>query len=375
MAGEYSQQGEFRKVSRTCLSPKGEFRRNLEKLTLLAGQLTRQRFGRTIQMFAPLYLSNECIDVCQYCGFSLLNQIQRKTLSPEEVLHEAEYLIGQGFRHLLLVSGEHPKIISQKYLEEIAKILKPRVASLAIEVAPFQEPVYRELIQSGIDRVVIYQETYDRRRYGEVHLAGPKKNYERRLLAPEEAARAGIRSIGMGILVGLADWRSDLKLLMDHVRSLKKRFWQTEFTISFPRLRPCASGYQAPFPVSDEEYLEMICSARIALPDVGIVLSTRESPALRNQLIGIGVTHMSAGSHTNPGGYTLFANTTSREDLAMPVRTAISGGTGGKSAQLPPAPSTTPQFEIEDSRSPQEVAETIRVKGYEPVWKDWENIL
>ncbi|MBI4374307.1 MAG: 2-iminoacetate synthase ThiH [Deltaproteobacteria bacterium] len=306
--------------------------------------MTRQRFGRTIQLYAPLYLSNECIDICKYCGFSLENKITRKTLSVEETLKEAEYLLRQGFRHLLLVSGEHPRIVSPKYLKEIASELKPKLASLAIEVAPFAEEDYRELSGAGVDGVVIYQETYDRTRYQEIHLAGPKKSYDRRLQAPESAARSGMRRIGMGILVGLSDWREDLARLIQHVREMKKKYWQTEFTVSLPRLRPCAGNYLAPSPVPDDEYLEMICRVRLALPDVGIILSTRESPEFRDQLISAGVTHMSAGSKTEPGGY------------------------------LNPE-GAEPQFEIEDRRSAAEVAAAISAKGYEPVWKDWENRL
>jgi len=312
-------------------------------------------------MYAPLYVSNECIDTCRYCGFSRENQIVRKTLSVEEVLQEAAFLMTEGFRHLLLVSGEHPRIVSLDYLSSIARRLKPRLdspasprgerlarqarlASLSIEVAPFDESTYRNLREVGVDGVVIYQETYDREVYERVHLAGPKKNYAHRLAAPEEAARAGIRKIGMGILVGLLPWERDFHSLIDHVRWMKKRYWQTEFTVSLPRLRPCASNYEAPFPVTDEEYLEMIGRLRVALPDVGIVLSTRERAEFRHRLIAAGVTHMSAGSRTEPGGY------------------------------LHPQEAEG-QFEIEDRRSAAEVAAAIRARGYEPVWKDWESIL
>ncbi len=307
-------------------------------------RLTLRRFGRTIQLYAPLYLSNECIDICRYCGFSLENKIARKTLTVEQVIAEANYLLQQGFRHLLLVSGEHPRIISPEYLAAIAKRLKPNLASLSIEVAPFGESTYRGLITAGIDGVVVYQETYDRKVYEEMHRAGPKKSYERRITAPEEAARAGIRRIGMGILVGLSPWREDLEQLITHVRSMKKKHWRIEFTVSLPRLRPCASDFATPCPVSDEEYVEMITRVRLALPDVGIVLSTRETPEFRDRLIGAGVTQMSAGSRTDPGGY-------------LHPQEALK------------------QFEIEDSRSPAEVAAAIVAKGYEPVWKDWENIL
>ena len=302
--------------------------------------LTRQRFGNTIQLFAPLYISNECVDICDYCGFSLTNKIRRKTLSIDEVLSEALFLKQEGFAHLLLVSGEDPRAVTPNYLADILVHLRPHFSLLSIEVAPFDTPTYQRLKESGLDRVVIYQETYDREAYARVHRAGPKKNYDRRLEAPERAARAGIRHIGMGILLGLSDWHTEAEALIQHVRSLQKKYWQTEFTVSFPRLRPCAGSYHPPTPISDEEYKELIVRTRIALPNVGIVLSTREAPELRDELIELGVTQISAGSKTNPGGYTVLE-------------------------------ATTEQFEIADHRSPVEVAAMIQQKGLEPIWKDW----
>lgn len=306
-----------------------------------ARRLTLQRFGRVIQLYAPLYLSNECVDTCTYCGFSRMNEIPRKTLTVNEVVAETDFLISEGFRHVLYVAGEHPVHVSPDYLEEVIRRVRPRLSSISIEVAPFDEKVYRRLIEAGLEGVVLYQETYDPQRYAAVHLAGPKKSYERRLASAEEAAKAGIRQLGMGILLGLADWRRDAASLVEHLRRLRKRYWQTEFTISLPRLRPCASDFNPPHPVSDHEFLQLIAALRLALPDVGLVLSTRESPELRDRLIGLGVTRMSAGSRTEPGGY------------------------------LHPD-QTLKQFEIEDRRSPEEVARAIRKKGYEPVWKDWE---
>lgn len=314
--------------------------REYESLLKKAREVTRQRFGRVIQLYAPLYLSNECVDTCTYCGFSFENKIPRRTLTVSEVEAEANFLIQEGFKHILLVSGEHPSHVSVDYLEEVIRNLKPRLAFLSIEVAPLREGDYRRLIEAGLDGVVIYQETYDSERYAAVHWAGPKKNYQRRIEAPEEAAKAGIRLIGMGFLLGLADWRQDAVRLVEHVQFLRKKYWQTDLTISLPRLRPSASGYE-PLPISDREFVQLIAALRLALPEVGIVLSTRESPALRDQLIGLGVTQMSAGSSTEPGGY-LHPN----ENLE--------------------------QFEIEDLRSVGDVVRTIEQKGYEPVWKDLE---
>ncbi|MBI4224675.1 MAG: 2-iminoacetate synthase ThiH [Deltaproteobacteria bacterium] len=313
----------------------------MKNLSQKAHGLTVQRFGKTIQLFAPLYLSNECIDTCVYCGFSRTNQIERKTLTVEEVLKEADFLIAQGFQHLLLVSGEHPKKVSADYLVEIAQRLRPKIASLNIEVAPFLEKDYRRLAQAGVDGALIYQETYDRDVYEAVHRGGPKKDYEQRLRFVEEACRAGMRTVGLGVLLGLADWRSEIPQLIAHTQRLMKKYWRCEFRISLPRLKPCASGYQAPHPVSDEALAEIICRLRLALPEAGLVLSTRERPALRDKLLKLGITHMSAGSRTEPGGY-------------------LQPEAAGK------------QFELEDLRTPAEVAVTIQQAGYEPVWKDWE---
>lgn len=305
-----------------------------------ARQLTGQRFGRTIQLYAPLYLSNECIDTCLYCGFSRELSIKRKTLTLPDVEQEAALLIGQGFRHLLLVSGEHPKKVSIDYLCEVARELRPRFASLSLEVAPFQRQDYEQLIAAGFDGVVIYQETYNREIYKKVHTGGPKKDYEKRLRAVEKACLAGIRHIGIGVLLGLAPWEEEVPQLIDHAKYLMKRYWQTEVRISLPRLKKCAAGFIPFHPVSDETFCEIIYQLRLALPEVGLVLSTREKPELRDRLIGAGITHMSAGSRTEPLGY-------SHPEEA------------GK------------QFELEDLRSPAQVATAIDKAGYEPVWKDW----
>lgn len=309
-----------------------------------ARRATLQRFGRTVQIYAPVYLSNECVDTCLYCGFSRTNRIPRRTLTVDEVVAETRHLVDQGFRHVLYVAGEHPVHVSPDYLESVLNSVRPLLSSVSIEVAPFGEEVYRRLQAAGLDGVVLYQETYDRNRYAEVHVAGPKKDFEKRLSHLEDAARAGIRHMGMGILLGLSDWREDAVALVSHVRRMQKRFWQSEIAISLPRLRPCESDYTPPHPVSDRDFLQLIAALRLTLPDVGLVLSTREAPALRDRLIGLGVTRMSAGSRTEPGGY------------------------------LHPEESLK-QFEIEDRRSPADVAAAIEKKGYEPIWKDWENLL
>ena len=311
------------------------------QLIAASHKLTVQRFGRVIKLFAPLYISNECVDTCTYCGFSRLHKIKRLTLTAEQILAEAHYLIDQGFQHLLLVSGEHPKKVSVPFLCEIARMLRPKLASLAIEVAPFEEADYRTLAQAGVDTVALYQETYDRETYHRYHLGGPKQDYDRRIRLVSEACRAGIRTVGLGILLGLHPWEKELPRLLQHVQQLMKEFWQTQFTISLPRLKPSAAGFVPPHPVSDKDFARMICILRLELPDVGIILSTREPPELRNLLLNMGITQMSAGSRTEPGGYLHPEN-------------------------------SDKQFELEDHRSPAEVVTAITNAGYTPVWKDWD---
>ena len=319
--------------------------RRLEDLAAASRALTLARFGRTMHMYAPLYLSNECLTTCSYCGFARELPIVRKTLTPEETLAEAKHLLGQGFRSILLLTGEHQKLTGVEFLEERIRVLAREVPSLSIEVQVWSEAEYRRLAAAGCDAVVIYQETYHPETYARVHLAGKKRQFEWRLLGPERAARAGMRRVGIGALLGLHDdWRYEALATGAHARFLMQRYWRTQVTVSVPRLRPSAAGYQPSNPISDEELVQVICALRLFLPDAGIVISARESPELRDGLFRVGVTHTSAGSHAEPGGYT------------KPKE-------------------ATEQFEVADLRSPGEVAETLRALGYEPVWEDWSVIL
>jgi len=304
-----------------------------------AHRLTVQRFGKVIQLYVPLYVSNECVDSCTYCGFSRANTIRRLTLTPEQVVREASLLKSQGFRHLLLVSGEHPKKVSVPYLCDIVSRLKTDFASIGVEVAPFHEPDYRALAEAGVDTVALYQETYNRDAYRRFHQGGPKQDYDRRLAFVAEACRAGVRNVGLGVLLGLHPWEEEIAALLAHVKTLMKKYWQVHFTVSLPRLRSSAAGFKPPHPVSDRDFARMICLLRLELPDAGIILSTRERPELRDQLLKMGITQMSAGSRTEPGGY-------GHPDAAQK------------------------QFELEDHRTPAEVAAAILKAGYTPVWKD-----
>ncbi|HEY4757908.1 MAG TPA: 2-iminoacetate synthase ThiH [Chthoniobacterales bacterium] len=336
----------------------------LDRLAAQATELTRQYFGRTMRLFAPLYLSNECINSCRYCGFSRENAILRVTLSVEEVAKEARHLAAAGFRQLLLVAGEHPKFVSREYLSECVRALRDDFSSLSIEVAPMETEDYIPIVEAGAEGLVIYQETYNRAVYNQLHVAGPKKDFGWRLLSPERGYDAGFRRIGIGALFGLAPWREEAMALAAHLEHLLKRCWKSSLTVSVPRLRPAAGALRPGFPMTDRDLVQLVCALRITFPHIGIVLSTREPPGLRDLLVKIGITMMSAGSHTEPGGYTGQG----KENVHRTVRGRI------VPLEVSPAesPFATSQFEISDSRSPEEIAAVLRRNGVEPVWKDWD---
>lgn len=342
--------------------------RELERMAGRSAQVTRQHFGRTMRLFAPLYVSNECINNCTYCGFSRDNPILRVTLDIDQVVTEARHLADQGFRSILLVAGEHPRFVSEGYLEECMAAIREFVPSIALEVGPMETPEYRRMVDAGCEALVVYQETYDRDVYAELHTAGPKKNFDWRLECPERAYQGGFRRIGIGALFGLADWRTEALGLAAHLEYLQKHCWKASYTISFPRIRPAAGGFQPRTPFTDTEFLQMLCAFRIHFPEVGIVMSTRESAAFRDGIAPLGVTAMSAGSHTEPGGYTGAGS----DDLHLTVR--------GRRVELEEKQSAcddgaTGQFGIADERSPTEVAEALRASGLDPVWKDWDHAI
>ena len=346
----------------------------LEHICRRSRAMTQQRFGKVIRLFAPVYLSNECINNCSYCGFSRDNPILRVTLSLDEVRQEANELKKQGFRNILLVAGEHPKFVSNNYLRDCIAALHAEWPSVSLEVGPMETEEYRRLVAAGADGLVVYQETYDRRVYAEMHTAGPKRNFDWRLETPERAYAAGFRRLGISPLYGLADWRFEAISAAAHADYLLRNCWKAALTISTVRIRPCAGEFQPLTHISDRELAQLICALRIMFPDVGIVLSTRETPKLRDGLVQLGVTLMSAGSHTEPGGYTGAG----KEKLHQTVRGKIVELTSGASEWAPQpnrATNATGQFNIADERSAAEVAELIRKLGYEPVWKDWDAAL
>jgi 2-iminoacetate synthase len=347
------------------ITPKSD--RELEAIVQTSRSLTLQNFGRTMRLFAPLYLSNECINNCRYCGFSRDNPILRVTLNMDEVVAEAKHLMRQGFRQVLLVAGEHPKFVSRDYLAECVRALAPNFSSISIEVSPMETEDYVPIVEAGADGLVVYQETYNRENYAEMHTAGPKRDFNFRLDCAERGYVAGFRRIGIGALIGLSRWQDEAIALAAHLEYLFKRCWQAQISVSVPRLRPAAGGFRPLFSIADRELAQLVCALRITFPQLGIVLSTRERGALRDALALMGVTMMSAGSHTQPGGYTRQG----RKHLHRTVRgRIIAPEYQDDKDQL-----ATGQFEISDERSPAEIAAVLRHRGLEPVWKDWDQAL
>lgn len=317
---------------------------HLEYLAREAKHVRLERFGNAIKIYAPLYVSNECINGCRYCGFNHASAIERKTLTVDETLNEAQALLDAGHRHILLVTGEHPQAAPLELLCSTARELRTHAASVSIEGRPCSEDEYRQLAAAGIDGVTLYQETYDREAYAAMHPYGPKKDFDNRLKAIDAAGAAGMRFLGIGALLGLSDWKNEACALFEHAQLLMRTHWKSALIISLPRIRSHGIDFKPPHPVSDRELTHIICALRIALPDCGIILSTRESATLRNHLLPLGITQMSAGSVTKPGGYTSNDN-------------------------------TGIQFSIEDTRSAAQVAAHLKRAGFDPVFKDWESCL
>ncbi len=336
----------------------------LEAMAHEARGITRRNFGRTMRMFAPLYVSNECVNNCSYCGFSRDNaSIMRVTLTIDQVVKEALHLVEQGFRNILLVAGEHPKFVSDGYLEECIKAIRHVVPTIGIEVGPMEAPEYELMVKAGCEGLVVYQETYDRAVYADMHTAGPKKDFDWRIACPERGYEGGFRRVGIGALFGLSDWRLEALRLAAHLEHLCKNCWKASFTVAFPRLRPAAGGFHPMTEFPDWALVQTICAFRLIFPEVGIVLSTREPAPLRDALAPLGITVMSAGSHTEPGGYTGAGS----DDLHQTVkgrRVELTTKDGKERAEG--------QFGIADERTPAEVAAMLNRQGLEAVWKDWD---
>lgn len=306
--------------------------------------LTRERFGNTIQMYIPLYLSNYCSNACVYCGFNHTNEINRTILTLEQVNLEAKYLKSLGFEHVLLVTGEDNKHCDLAYIRLVIEELKRHFALVSAEIQPLDAEEYTSLIEAGLNSVYVYQETYNQSNYKKYHPKGRKANYQYRLETPDRLGEANIHKIGIGCLLGLEDWRVDSFFTALHLQYLERKYWQSKYSISFPRLRPNAGSFQPNSVTTEKDLVQLICAYRLFNQQVELSLSTRESPKFRDHMLKLGVTAYSAGSKTNPGGY--FCNKESLE-----------------------------QFSVHDNRSSNEVAQIIKGAGFEVVWKDWDNIM
>ncbi len=315
----------------------------LEQMAQLSRYYTQQRFGKVIQFYIPLYLSNSCANHCVYCGFNHNNDIKRIILNDEQILEEVRAIKELGnFQHILLVTGENPRDAGVDYLEHAIRLIKPYFESISIEVQPLKEEEYKRLCEAGLNTVYCYQETYNKSRYKTYHPKGMKSKYDWRLQSFDRMGRAGLRKIGLGVLIGLEDWRTDSFMMAAHLRYLQKQYWQTQYSISFPRMRPHEGEHFQPNVVmEDKELAQLIFAFRIFDHDLDISLSTRESADFRDHMATLGVTNLSAGSKTDPGGYSVF-----KQELE--------------------------QFVINDARTPDQVAEAVRAQGYEAVWKGWD---
>ena len=314
----------------------------LEQMASRAQEITQRRFGKTIQLYAPLYLSNECQNICTYCGFSMDNKIKRKTLNNTELLLEAMALKSMGVEHVLLVSGEANKTVEINYFLNAISLLKPHFSQISIEVQPLEQNEYELLQQAGVHAILVYQETYHREVYKQYHPKGKKSNFDYRLDTPDRIGQAGIHKIGLGVLLGLEDWRIDSFFTAAHIAYLQRQYWQTRYSISFPRLRPAEGSVAPNFNLSDKHLLQLICAYRLWNENLEISISTRENESFRDHIIPIGVTTMSAASKTNPGGYVVD-------------------------------PQALEQFEVSDERDMETIKNQIRKMGYAPVMKDWES--
>ncbi|MFP1764393.1 2-iminoacetate synthase ThiH [Lonsdalea quercina] len=317
----------------------------LEPLAQRAQHLTRQRFGNTVGFYVPLYLSNLCANDCTYCGFSMSNRIKRKILNDDEIQQECRAIRQLGFDQLLLVAGEHQGKVGMDYFRRVLPQIRPHFSALMMEVQPLATEDYAELKALGLDGVMVYQETYHAPTYARHHLRGRKQDFAWRLGTPDRLGAAGIDKIGLGALIGLSDsWRVDCYMVAEHLLDLQQRHWQSRFSLSFPRLRPCAGGIEPASLMDEAQLMQTICAFRLLAPDVELSLSTRESPFFRDHMVPIAINSVSAFSKTQPGGYA-----DNHPELE--------------------------QFAPHDARRPEAVADAMTRAGLQPVWKDWDGYL
>ncbi|MCP4783233.1 MAG: radical SAM protein [Fuerstiella sp.] len=296
--------------------------------------------ARRMLLYAPLYLSSHCINHCRYCGFQHSNDLEREHLTPDEALRQAEILHQRGHRHLLLVAGDFPRLTSTGYFSGIIRDLVKRGFSVAVEVAAQSTASYAELVRAGVCGVTLYQETYDEQLYADYHPRGSKVWFDWRLEAPERAAEAGIGRLGLGVLLGLAEPKQDVLAMIRHAHYLQSRFPDVRLAFSLPRIHEAPKGFVPACQVDDDLFVRLYCAVRLAFPEAHLLLSTRESAALRNRMTKICITQMSAGSSTAPGGYQSTTNDHRNRQ----------------------------QFPVSDDRSPSEMAGWLSDAGFEVNW-------
>ncbi|MCK0527200.1 2-iminoacetate synthase ThiH [Anaerobiospirillum sp. NML120449] len=311
----------------------------LKDMVMASMQLTRKRFGRTLNMYIPLYLTNLCSNKCAYCGFSSDNKFARTVLTLEEIEAECKAIRDLGFQNILLVTGENSRRGGMDYFRQVLPVVKPYAAYLQMEVQPLNTEDYAELRELGLDSVSVYQETYHQPTYKAVHLAGKKMDMRYRMETPERLGEAGIDKVGMGALLGLYDWRVDCCALAMHIMYMREHYWKTRLSVSFPRLRPAAGGYEPHMPVSDSQLVQLIAAWRIFDNELDLTISTRESKEFRDMITPYGITAISAQSSTEPGGY------------------------ANKGQHLE-------QWTVNDDRTVEQVVRAMEINGLKPVFHD-----
>jgi 2-iminoacetate synthase len=316
----------------------------LEYMARRAQELALRHFGRAVQLFTPLYLSNICTNQCRYCGFSAKNRQRRRHLSPEEACAEARAIADTGLQHILLLTGDARRLSSPEYIANIVRAVRPRFASVGVEVYAMSEEEYGLLVRAGVDSMTMFQETYTAELYARLHPAGPKRDYAFRLAAPERAAKAGMRSLGVGALLGLESFEQDAFATGLHAWWLQRTFPGVEVSVSVPRICSHEGSFTVPHPVNDIRFVQYITALRCFLPRAGITCSTRETPFMRDHIVPLGVTRVSAGVSTSVGGRVSRNN----DDCG--------------------------QFEISDHRSVEEMKTSLAGMGYQAVVKDWEDM-
>lgn len=299
---------------------------SLEKIFDAAAYVKNTIYGKRVVLFAPLYISNKCVNSCKYCAFKADNPlVERKALSPEQITEQVEWLLARGHKRVLMVAGEAVKVDGKKnvdyYVESIkaiydASVGANRIKRVNINCAPLSVEDFKKLKAAGIGTYQLFQETYHEKTYRDVHVSGPKSDPDNRLDAIDRAFEAGIDDIGIGVLYGLYDYKFETLAMLMHVDHMEEAYGVGPHTISVPRIEPAAGAdftKNIPYEISDDDFVKLVAVLRLAVPYTGIILSTRETPAMRDRMVNMGVSQISAESRTAPGGYSSDDNNESND--------------------------------------------------------------